>query len=74
MPKQKNEKTNITLYPPRVEISKKTDRFNLFITVKWGEFEREIKLTKETAGLFERTIDAINVALLEASETTQPYI
>lgn len=69
---QKTSNKPIVLFPPKVEISKRTDRFDLCIDVSWGEFSKHIKITKEAGGLADRMVDAINTALLEGSET-KPY-
>lgn len=74
MPKPKKEKPKVLVFPPKVSVSKQSTRYDLYVDVKWGDFEQTIKLTKEAAGLLERVIDAVNKALLEASETTQPYL
>lgn len=74
MPRSKKQTSEITLYPPKATISKKTDKYNLYIDVQWGEYRDEIKLTKEFASLPERAIEAISGSLLIASETTKPYI
>ena len=73
MPKSKQE-SKIDLFPPKVSISKRTDKYNLYIDVQWGEFKEELKLTKEFAALTERAIEAISASLLKASETTKPYM
>ncbi len=72
MPKLRE--TNITLFPPNVEISDKTDKYDLVILVKWGEYEKELKINKEVYDLQGRTNKLVNEAFLEASETTKPYL
>ncbi len=72
MPKQSIP--SITLFPPKVEISKKTDKYDLVIDVSWGDFEKEIRINKEIYDLQGRTNKLVNEAFLEASETTKPYI
>ncbi len=72
MPKPRNPK--VTLYPPKVEVSKKSDKYDLYLDIVWGDFEKEVKLSKETFNLQERTIQVINETFLEASETNKPYI
>jgi hypothetical protein len=74
MPKSKKQASKIDLFPPKVSISKRTDKYNLYLDVQWGEYRDEIKLTKEFASLTERAIEAISASLLKASETTKPYI
>lgn len=54
-------------------LSPRTDRYKLFIDIQWGEFTRQIELSKEPRAIEERAIEAISEVLLEASETTQPY-
>lgn len=72
MPKQKTE--HKTLIPPRVSISKLSTRYDLYVDVTWGNYTKQLKLTKEAAGLLERTIEAVSSALLEASEVAEPYL
>ena len=69
------QKSKVLLYPPRLSLNKRSDRYNLFIDIKWGTFERQIQVNKEAreAVLEDKIITSINEALLEASETTKPY-
>ncbi len=76
MPKSKKlvSKPKIVLFPPQVMVSKRSNKYDLFINVRWGDFEQELKFSKETPAVWERAIEGITKSLLEASETTQPYI
>ncbi len=46
----------------------------MYIDIRWGDFETELKFTKEAGGLVERVVEGVSQALLEASEITKPYI
>lgn len=43
-----------------LELLDKSDRFNVFILVKNGEAQTEIKVDKESTGFAERLIKALN--------------
>lgn len=70
----KPPKTVKTLLPPLITINKLTNKYDLYIDVRWGGYETQLKLTKEAAGLTERALEAVAKALLEASETTNPFL
>ena len=74
MPKPKKAKPSVVLFPPQVSVGKLSNKYTLIINVKWGDYEQALEFSKETPAVWERAIDGINKALLEASETTQPYL
>ena len=74
MPKPKKAKRSVVLFPPQISVGKLSNKYTLIINVKWGDYEKVLSLSKETGAVWERAIDEINQALLEASETTQPYL
>ncbi len=74
MPKPKKDKPKIVLFPPQITVGKLSNRYTLVIDVKWGDYEKHLEFTKESPGVWERAIEGISEALLEASETTQPYL
>jgi len=63
----------VVLFPPKIEISPLTNKYDMVLTVRWGEFEKEIRLSKETFGLWNSAVRELNSALLEGSEAN-PYI
>jgi hypothetical protein len=68
------KKPKVTVLPPEISISKKSTKYDLYVDVRWGDFKKELKLTKEAGGLVDRVIDEVSKSLLEALEITQPYI
>ena len=66
--KHQNIKTGIVLFPPRLEVNSLTNKYDLLIDVKWGEFTKQIKVTKEEGGFITKLILELNQALLEVSE------
>lgn len=51
--------------PLSIEILDKTTRFDLFLKVSDGSFSKELQINKESAGLAERIITALNETLSE---------
>lgn len=70
MPKQSS---NVVLFPPRIEISPLSNKYDLVLIIRWGEFEQEVKISKETNFSWGMLINQINRVLLDGSESN-PYI
>jgi hypothetical protein len=54
-------------------LSPLTNRYDFIFIVRWGEFEKTIKINKEVGGAWTSMIRELNQALLEGSEAN-PYI
>jgi hypothetical protein len=63
----------VVLFPPRLELSPLTNKYDFIFTLKWGEYERVIKINKEVGGAWNNLLRELNNALLEGSEA-KPYI
>jgi hypothetical protein len=66
MPPKKSSKV-IVVFPP--SIKSRSDKYNLYLDIRWGEFNKEVKISKETSYVVEMVLKEINQALLEGSET-----
>jgi hypothetical protein len=73
MKPQKQKVSSITLFPPTVEESVLSNKFELIVRVRWGEFDESVRQSKEEYGWQTKIFAKINEALLKASEVTQPY-
>lgn len=71
MKKQKSD-AKIVLYPPRIFVNEATNKYNLVLDFQWGNFGREITVSREEFGFVSQLIKELNAALLEGSEST-PY-
>lgn len=71
--KQPKSDDIVGLYPPKIGISPLSNKYDLILTVTWGNYEQEFTISKETHGVWDNAIAGINKALLEGSETN-PYI
>lgn len=72
-PKADKKVENITLYPPSIEESVLSNKYELIVRVRWGEFDENVHQSKEELGWQTRVFAKISEALLKASETTKPY-
>jgi len=73
--KQQNGESSstIVLYPPRIVLDGRSDKYKLIFNVKWGDFTKEVVIDRETPGMYAKLTNEINMALLEGSETN-PYL
>jgi len=65
MPKSKE--TSVVL-PPRISIGALSNRFAIILKLVWGNYEREIKIPIDEAGTWNKLVEHLNHAFLEASE------
>lgn len=71
--KQTASDATVVLYPPKIELTSQTDKYNLVLRLTWGEFERIIKVSREDFGFYHKLTSGLNDALLEGSESN-PYL
>ncbi len=74
MPQSKSK--TVVLFPPKIELSSLTNKYDVVIVVRWGDFEKVLKINKEQVNgnlLWNNIVKELNDALLEGSETN-PYI
>ena len=70
--KQTKTKPVMVLYPPRIEISSLTNKYDFILRLSWGDFNKDVKVNREEGSFFHKLIVELNKALLEGSET-KPY-
>lgn len=72
MPQSSKSKV-IVLYPPKITESKLSNKYELVVEFKWGDFSREIKVSKEYPSYTSKFVEELNKVFLEAVETN-PYL
>lgn len=63
----------VILYPPLVAVSPLSNKYATVLNVKWGEYTKEISVSREHGSYIYSLVEEVNKALLEASET-KPYL
>lgn len=69
--KKATTKESVILYKPKISLGA-TNKYDVYLKIEWGVFNKTIKLSRETPRLEERVVAEINSALTEGSES-QPY-
>ncbi len=75
MPKQSREQSKhvIVLPPPIFSENPLSSKYELILTLKWGEFEKYVKVSRETYTFQQDLIKNLNEALVEGAESN-PYL
>lgn len=63
----------IVLFPPVLSVNGLSNKYDLIVDVKWGDFSKQIKISREEGAFTNKLIGALNKALLEGSESS-PYL
>jgi hypothetical protein len=67
--KQQQENKVVVLPPPLLFENKLSNKYDLILNLKWGKFEKEIKVSREQGRFTYELLKGINQALLEGSES-----
>lgn len=70
---EQTSKPVIVLPPPVLKVSVLSNKYEMVIEVRWGTFEKFVKVDKETYNFNDLLVQELNKALLEGSETN-PYL
>ncbi len=72
MTQLKSDNQEPVIFPPRIEASKLSNKYEDVFDFKWGTYERQIKVSKELGSWTFNFTKAMNVAFIEGSES-KPY-
>lgn len=72
MPKPESNPV-VVLPPPVLSLSPLSSKYEMILDLKWGTFEKQVKVSRETYNFEQDLVKTLNQDLLEGSESN-PFI